>query len=68
MVAERTCQRVARLALSGPAHEPLRISLSLGHATLAPGTPFGSVAALLEAADAALFAAKRAGRDRAVAA
>jgi diguanylate cyclase (GGDEF)-like protein len=67
IVAERARARVALLTVDGPAHEPLKVSLSVGHATLSPDSPHRTLAELLGAADAALDEAKRLGRDRVVA-
>jgi len=67
IVAERARTRVALLTVDGPAHEPLKVSLSVGHATLSPGSPHRTLAELLAAADAALYEAKQRGRDRVVA-
>jgi diguanylate cyclase (GGDEF)-like protein len=66
-VAGRARQRVAQVAVEGPAREPLRVSISVGHVTLRPAAPCGGLAELLAAAEQALGAAKRAGRDRSVA-
>jgi diguanylate cyclase (GGDEF)-like protein len=60
-LAERLRQRVADLAL-GAIQPGLRVTVSIGIATgLMPGAP---VQALLDDADAALYAAKAAGRNR----
>ncbi|MCG5078050.1 GGDEF domain-containing protein [Paraburkholderia tagetis] len=67
-VAERARAAVARLAIPTPAAAG-RVTVSAGCATSAPGAsgdPATSAAphALIAAADAALYAAKRAGRNR----
>ena len=60
--AERLRRAIAATPVAGAA----RLTASLGVAELAPGD--GDAEALFRRADAALFAAKRAGRDRVVAA
>ncbi|MCP3964623.1 MAG: diguanylate cyclase [bacterium] len=60
VVAERARQCVAALDLGRPPHVP-RVTLSLGVASHTVGD---SKKALIEAADVALFEAKRGGRDR----
>ncbi|MGN6513601.1 MAG: diguanylate cyclase [Lysobacteraceae bacterium] len=62
-VAERIRARVAQLAVEAP-RGPVRVTASLGVATLWPGE---SREALLARADAALYRAKAEGRDRCVA-
>ncbi|NKY40395.1 GGDEF domain-containing protein, partial [Cellulomonas septica] len=54
--------RCARLSVPTDG-EPLRLTLSAGVATLAPG---GSADDMLRAADHAMYAAKDAGRDQVV--
>lgn len=66
-IAERMRKEIAAApvdagAVGGP-REGLRLTASLGVATLVPGEP---ISGTLRRADAALYAAKRAGRDRVV--
>ena len=65
--ASKMCERLLA-SLRNTSHElaggTLTVTASLGLATHGAGTPFASVAGLLEAADRSLYAAKRAGRDR----
>ena len=65
-VAERIRGAVEGAEVAAGDGAPLRVTLSVGHATHAPGTPFDAPAALVDAADACLYAAKRAGRNRVV--
>lgn len=62
-VAERVCVRLRQLALPHPASEHEIVTVSQG---IASGTPDGekTPASLLAAADAALYQAKHAGRNR----
>lgn len=62
-LARRLCERVAALSLSTEAG-PLRLTISIGVACARPGQPDTSARALYSAADAALYAAKREGRNR----
>jgi diguanylate cyclase (GGDEF)-like protein len=66
VVAERLRQKLEGVAHDVGATEPLRVTMSFGCATMVPA-PFASGADLLAAADRALYAAKRAGRNRVVA-
>ena len=62
-VAEKLRRAVAASALPGPdGGGPLRVTISVGVATL--GIDADDIAALVEKADAALYEAKRLGRDR----
>jgi diguanylate cyclase (GGDEF)-like protein len=63
VVAERTRQKVEGLATDAGVKEPVRVTISLGCATLGPAA-FGNARELLGAADRALYAAKRRGRNR----
>ena len=62
VLAERIRQDIERLQLRGDL--PVALTISLGVATL--GSTCASAEALLAAADAALYAAKHAGRNRVV--
>ena len=61
-LAERLREAVAALALVGPDEEPLPITVSVGVATLRETAP--TKAALIAAADAALYDAKASGKNR----
>jgi diguanylate cyclase (GGDEF)-like protein len=63
VVAERTRQKVESLATDAGVAEPVRVTISLGCATFGP-VSFANARALLGAADRALYAAKRGGRNR----
>lgn len=62
-LAERIRAAVEASPFEVGAERPVRVTLSIGVATLAPGA---DVAALVDCADAALYAAKDAGRNRVV--
>ncbi|MGB0680945.1 MAG: GGDEF domain-containing protein, partial [Polyangiales bacterium] len=64
ILAERVRVTVAALQVIWEG-QVLRLSASVGVATLQPGTTFRDVGALIAAADQALYQAKRAGRNRA---
>jgi diguanylate cyclase (GGDEF)-like protein len=63
VVAERIRARIQATTTDVGGAEALAVTMSLGCATLAAGV-FGTGAELLAAADRALYAAKRAGRNR----
>jgi len=63
VVAERLRQRVAETAHDIGNGATLRVTVSAGHATTQPGF-LASAETLLASADAALYAAKHAGRNR----
>jgi len=63
-VADRLCSEVRLLNFRHPS-SPFHITISFGFTSL-PNSGAQSLAELLEEADQALYAAKRAGRDRAV--
>ena len=64
LFAERVREGIERLEVPTGGDEPLRVTASFGAATL-PGTATDQ-AALIAAADAALYEAKRAGKNRTV--
>lgn len=63
VVADRMRLRIEALELHGARGEVVRTTMSFGHATMVPGA-FTCYAEVLRAADDALYAAKRAGRNR----
>ena len=67
--AETVCNRLLQTLRTSP-HKlggaMVKVTASLGLATHSAGTAFASAAALIEAADRAVYAAKRAGRDQLV--
>ena len=65
-IAEDVRDRVAKLVIADEAGDPLHVTVSAGCAALDEDDP--SRETLLRTADVALFMAKRAGRDRVVAA
>jgi len=64
-VAERVRAAVADFSFLEPDH-PLRVTVSAGVATFAPGLDIASAEQLVAAADRALYAAKKAGKNRVV--
>jgi diguanylate cyclase (GGDEF)-like protein len=64
-VAERIRAAVADFTFLEPEH-PLRVTVSAGAATFAPGYPMASAEQLVAAADRALYAAKKAGKNRVI--
>ncbi|MES2760089.1 MAG: sensor domain-containing diguanylate cyclase [Pseudomonadota bacterium] len=65
LVAERMRKAVADASVTTPDGETIRVTISVGLAALAPGSPPDEA---LASADAALYQAKEAGRDRVAAA
>jgi two-component system, cell cycle response regulator len=65
IVAERIRRMVEALHIPWEG-KPVRVTLSIGLATMDQATPFAGVQALVAAADAALYRAKEAGRNRCV--
>jgi two-component system, cell cycle response regulator len=63
IVAERVRRMVEGLSIPWE-HKPIRVTLSVGVATMDTAHPFASPSALLAAADAALYRAKQGGRNR----
>jgi len=66
-LAEQMRSSVEQLILQTP-QGPVKLTISLGVASVVPGTPEAQGASLLERADGALYQAKQAGRNRAMAA
>ncbi|MGH8869812.1 MAG: diguanylate cyclase, partial [Actinomycetes bacterium] len=62
LVAERVCAAVRATPFGGPGETPLAVTVSIGCALFPQHG--GNPTTLLRAADRALYAAKRAGRDR----
>jgi two-component system cell cycle response regulator len=64
-VAERVRAAVADFSFLEPEH-PLRVTVSAGAATFAPGSIINTAEQLVAAADRALYAAKKAGKNQVV--
>jgi diguanylate cyclase (GGDEF)-like protein len=65
VVADRIRRKIAGAATDVGTAQPLAVTMSFGCATVNP-TAFGTAAELLAAADQALYAAKRGGRNQVV--
>jgi two-component system cell cycle response regulator len=65
-IADRLCQIAAQLDIPMPGHQIHRLSISAGLAAFQPCDGSISSEAQISAADAALYAAKRGGRNRCV--
>lgn len=65
-LAEKLCAAVREHVFRGTEEQPLSVTVSIGAAAYASG--FDSPAAMIQAADAALYRAKRNGRDQVAAA
>jgi diguanylate cyclase (GGDEF)-like protein len=63
VVAERLRARVEAATIEYGGEEPMKVTISVGLASLEPGSSFASSLELVKAADAALYAAKRGGRN-----
>jgi diguanylate cyclase (GGDEF)-like protein len=66
VVAERLRARIEAAAIEYGGEKPLKVTVSVGSASLEPGSPYASPLDLVKAADDALYAAKRGGRNRVV--
>jgi diguanylate cyclase (GGDEF)-like protein len=66
VVAERLRQRVEGTAMEYGGEKPMRVTISMGTASFEPGSNYASAVELVKAADEALYAAKRGGRNRVV--
>jgi diguanylate cyclase (GGDEF)-like protein len=66
IVAERVRQKIESARVDIGSGQALRVTISIGCATLTPDCPYISKGMLIEAADQALYAAKRHGRNRVV--
>jgi diguanylate cyclase (GGDEF)-like protein len=62
-VAERLRKRIEESSVES-AGSPIRVTISIGCATLTPGADPSAGSEIVQAADEALYAAKRAGRNR----
>jgi two-component system cell cycle response regulator len=65
VLAERLRRMIEQASVFAGGHD-VRVTASVGAATMTVETPYKDVRALLEAADGALYEAKRLGRNRAV--
>jgi diguanylate cyclase (GGDEF)-like protein len=68
VVAERLRARVEAADIAYGGEQPMKVTMSVGIASLEPGSTYPSPLDLVKAADGALYAAKRGGRNRVVAA
>jgi diguanylate cyclase (GGDEF)-like protein len=68
VVGERLRARVEAAPIPYGGDKPMKVTISVGSASFEPGSSYGSPLELVKAADDALYAAKRGGRNRVVAA
>ena len=66
VVADRLRARIEAAPIEYESGKTLKVTISIGSASLQPGSPYGSPVDLVKSADAALYAAKRGGRNRVV--
>jgi len=66
VVGERLRARVEAASIEYGGEKPMKVTISVGSASFEPGSTFSSPLDLVKAADAALYAAKRGGRNRVV--
>ena len=66
VVAERLRARLEAVAIEYGGEKPMKVTMSVGSASFEPGSAYRSPLELVKAADDALYAAKRGGRNRVV--
>jgi two-component system cell cycle response regulator len=68
VVGERLRARIEIAPIEYGGGQPMKVTISVGSSSFEPGSNFASPLELVKAADDALYAAKRGGRNRVVAA